>query len=242
MIRVELPFHLRTLAGIDGQVTLTVNGEVTRASILDALEACYPMLRGTIRDQFARQPVVGSGDDPRPGNPAATSAGSVLRLQGRCHPRSPDDASARCRGLRSGALPDRRSDRGRLVQHPTKPPGHFRYALSAKMARSFLASNRPARGQDAPDSDRFTMNSETPLLDDPYVVVSVQRSDTPPGAEGTEWHRYEIIQGKNKIKGYRRGSREDVTEAVTEIAARLNERRAGKRGRVKLTAPQKKKQ
>ena len=85
------------------------------------------------------------------------------------------------------------------------------------------------------------MNSETPLLDDPYVVVSVQRSDTPPGAEGTEWHRYEIIQGKNKIKGYRRGSREDVTEAVTEIAARLNERRAGKRGRVKLTAPQKKK-
>ena len=88
MIRVELPFHLRTLAGIDGQVTLTVNGEVTRASILDALEACYPMLRGTIRDQATR---------------AATSAGSVLRLQGRCHPRSPDGASARCRGLRSGA-------------------------------------------------------------------------------------------------------------------------------------------
>ena len=55
MIRVELPFHLRTLAGIDGQVTLTVNGEVTRASILDALEACYPMLRGTIRDQATRR-------------------------------------------------------------------------------------------------------------------------------------------------------------------------------------------
>ncbi len=50
MIRVEIPFHLRTLAGVDGEVMLTVDGEVTRASILDALEARYPMLRGTIRD------------------------------------------------------------------------------------------------------------------------------------------------------------------------------------------------
>lgn len=85
------------------------------------------------------------------------------------------------------------------------------------------------------------MSSETPVLDDPYEVVSVKRSETPPGGEGSDWHRYEIVQGKNKIKGYRQGTREDVTEAVTEIAARLNERRAGKRGRVKLTAPQKKK-
>ena len=85
------------------------------------------------------------------------------------------------------------------------------------------------------------MSSETPVLDDPYVVVSVRRSETPAGAEGTGWYRYEIIQGKNKIKGYRQGSREDVTEAVSEIAVRLNERRSGKRGRVKLTAPQKKK-
>lgn len=74
------------------------------------------------------------------------------------------------------------------------------------------------------------------------MVVSVRRSETPPGAEGTGWHRYEIVQGENKINGYRQGSREDVKEAVSEIAARLNERRAGKRGRVKLTAPQKKKQ
>lgn len=85
------------------------------------------------------------------------------------------------------------------------------------------------------------MSSDASGLDDPYVVVSVRRSDTPPGAEGAEWHRYEIVQGKNKIKGYRQGTREDVTEAVSEIAARLNERRAGKRGRVKLTAPQKNK-
>lgn len=85
------------------------------------------------------------------------------------------------------------------------------------------------------------MSAETPVLDDPYEVVSVRRSETPAGAEGSDWHRYEIVQGKNRIKGYRQGSREDVTEAVTEIAARLNERRSGKRGRVKLTAPQKKK-
>ena len=50
MIRVELPTHLRRLANIDGEVTLAVDGPVTQRSILDALEAGYPMLRGTIRD------------------------------------------------------------------------------------------------------------------------------------------------------------------------------------------------
>jgi hypothetical protein len=50
MIRVVLPQHLRTLAGVDGEVELEVAGPVTRRSILDALEARYPMLRGTIRD------------------------------------------------------------------------------------------------------------------------------------------------------------------------------------------------
>ena len=60
MIRVEIPFHLRTLAGVDGEVTLTVDGEVTRASILDALEARYPMLRGTVRDHvtLTQRPLV----------------------------------------------------------------------------------------------------------------------------------------------------------------------------------------
>jgi len=55
MIRVALPLHLRTLAGVDGDVELDVEGEVTRSSILDALEARYPMLRGTIRDHVAGQ-------------------------------------------------------------------------------------------------------------------------------------------------------------------------------------------
>jgi molybdopterin synthase sulfur carrier subunit len=50
MIRVVLPSHLRRLAGIDGEVRLEVTGQITQASVLDALEATYPMLRGTIRD------------------------------------------------------------------------------------------------------------------------------------------------------------------------------------------------
>jgi sulfur-carrier protein len=55
MIRVVLPAHLRTLAHVDGEVTLDVEGQVTQRSVLDALEACYPMLRGTIRDQVTHQ-------------------------------------------------------------------------------------------------------------------------------------------------------------------------------------------
>ena len=50
MIRVELPAHLRTLAGVRGEVVLEVKGEVTQRSVLDALEAAYPMLAGTIRE------------------------------------------------------------------------------------------------------------------------------------------------------------------------------------------------
>jgi hypothetical protein len=50
MIRVVLPQHLRTLARVTDEVELTLAGPVTQASVLDALEARYPMLRGTIRD------------------------------------------------------------------------------------------------------------------------------------------------------------------------------------------------
>jgi molybdopterin synthase sulfur carrier subunit len=49
-VRVVLPYHLRTLAKIDGEVTLSVAEPVSVRTVLDALEACYPMLRGTIRD------------------------------------------------------------------------------------------------------------------------------------------------------------------------------------------------
>jgi molybdopterin synthase sulfur carrier subunit len=55
MIRVVLPTHLRTLARVDGEVQLDVEGPATQRSILDALETRYPMLRGTIRDHVTQQ-------------------------------------------------------------------------------------------------------------------------------------------------------------------------------------------
>jgi len=60
MIRVVLPPHLRTLARVEGDVELGVNGSVTQRSILDELEAQYPMLRGTMRDHVTqlRRPLV----------------------------------------------------------------------------------------------------------------------------------------------------------------------------------------
>jgi molybdopterin synthase sulfur carrier subunit len=55
MIRVVLPAHLRTLAHVSGDVELEVAGQVTQRSVLDALEARYPMLRGTIRDHVTQE-------------------------------------------------------------------------------------------------------------------------------------------------------------------------------------------
>ena len=55
MIRVVLPQHLRTLAHIGGEVKLAVEGQATQRSVLDALEACYPVLRGTIRDHVTKK-------------------------------------------------------------------------------------------------------------------------------------------------------------------------------------------
>ena len=55
MIRVVLPYHLRTLARVDAEVRLAVEGPATQQTVLDALEALYPALRGTIRDHDTRQ-------------------------------------------------------------------------------------------------------------------------------------------------------------------------------------------
>jgi len=55
MVRVALPFHLRTLANVGHEVELEVEGPVTQRSVLDALEASYPMLQGTIRDHVTQQ-------------------------------------------------------------------------------------------------------------------------------------------------------------------------------------------
>src|SRR5947207_7940412 len=68
MIRVVLPFHLRTLAQVQGEVKLDVSGTITQRSVLDALEEAYPNLRGTIRDHVTqkRRPFVrfyGCGED-----------------------------------------------------------------------------------------------------------------------------------------------------------------------------------
>ena len=54
-VRVTLSTHLRTLAGVDGEVTLDVDGAVTVRSVLDRLEAAHPALRGTIRDQRTKE-------------------------------------------------------------------------------------------------------------------------------------------------------------------------------------------
>ena len=55
MIRVVLPYHLRALARVEGEVKLEVAGPVTQRSVLDALEARYPALRGTIRDHVTQK-------------------------------------------------------------------------------------------------------------------------------------------------------------------------------------------
>jgi len=55
MIRIVLPTHLRMLANVKGEVELVVEGPATQRSVLDALEVCYPMLRGTIRDHVTQR-------------------------------------------------------------------------------------------------------------------------------------------------------------------------------------------
>jgi len=55
VIRVEIPYHLRTLAKVDGEVQLEVEAPITQRSVLDALEARYPVLRGAIRDHVTQK-------------------------------------------------------------------------------------------------------------------------------------------------------------------------------------------
>jgi sulfur-carrier protein len=86
MIRVVLPYHLRTLARVDGEVLLEVDSAATLRALLDALEARHPVLRGTIRDQVTlqRRPFVRffacredlSQDSPDTALPEAVAAGA----------------------------------------------------------------------------------------------------------------------------------------------------------------------
>ncbi len=69
---------------------------------------------------------------------------------------------------------------------------------------------------------------------EPYEIESIRRVKAPPNTEGSDWHRYVIVQGNNTINGYRKGNLKDVTIEVEELVAQLNQRRLGKRGRVNL--------
>ncbi len=69
-----------------------------------------------------------------------------------------------------------------------------------------------------------------------YEIVSIQRAEPPPGAEGANWYRYVIaFEGTNTIHGCRLGGLNAVTAAVEEIIVQLNERHSKKRGREKKT-------
>ena len=69
------------------------------------------------------------------------------------------------------------------------------------------------------------MTDESSAVGQPYEIVSVQRAEPPPGAEGSNWYRYVIAyEGTNNIHGCRQGGLKAVTRAVEEIVAQLNER------------------
>ena len=85
------------------------------------------------------------------------------------------------------------------------------------------------------------MTEEPSEVRQSYEMVSVRRTDAPPGTEGSNWHRYVIaFGGSNNIQGFRQGSLNDVTGVVQEIVAQLNERHRGKHGRVHLVPTPKK--
>ncbi len=89
------------------------------------------------------------------------------------------------------------------------------------------------------------MTDESIALGQPYEIVSVRRAEPPPHGNGSNWYSYVIaFEGTNTIHGYRQGGLKAVTRAVEEIVAQLNERQlrqSGKRGRVDLVWPPKKK-
>ena len=62
-----------------------------------------------------------------------------------------------------------------------------------------------------------------------YEIKSIVKTDPPPGAEGSDWYRYEIAHGANCINGYKQGTIEEVTEAMEENVVLLNERQFGKK-------------
>jgi len=82
------------------------------------------------------------------------------------------------------------------------------------------------------------MTARTPN-DEPFELVSVQKSSAPDGGEGGNWFSYRIAQGTNMITGYRQGNLTAIKAALQETVVALNERRSPKRGRVQLTQTRK---
>lgn len=75
---------------------------------------------------------------------------------------------------------------------------------------------------------------------EPFVLVSIDRSEPPEGAGGKGWWSYVISQGNNRIEGHRQGTRASLTKSLRETVDRLNERRMGKSGRNHLRLAPKK--
>jgi hypothetical protein len=75
----------------------------------------------------------------------------------------------------------------------------------------------------------------------PYETATIEPAEPPEGGIGKNWFRYTITQGRNTITGYRRGTMRTVKRDVNAIVVELNERRSGRRGRVHLTSPSRKK-
>jgi hypothetical protein len=79
------------------------------------------------------------------------------------------------------------------------------------------------------------------MIEEHYEIDSIRPTEPPANMDGSRWHRYVIVQGPNTIRGYRQGSLNSVKQAVKQLVLQLNERRAGKRGRVHLVMPTSKK-
>ena len=82
------------------------------------------------------------------------------------------------------------------------------------------------------------MSGRTPN-DEPYELISVQKSSAPEGSDGSDWVSYRIAQGTNTITGYRQGSLATIRASLQETVVALNERRSPRRGRVQLTQARK---
>ena len=89
------------------------------------------------------------------------------------------------------------------------------------------------------DKEVTTLDKEVTTLKH-YVIESIQASEPPLGTEGSNWFQYVIIQGANRISGYRQGDLESVRISTEENVALLNERQFGKRGHTKQTTVTKK--